>query len=70
MSDESKVKPTFIRPVNRTMSYEDRKGYVCICMYVYVYVNMYSHMRTKTLITYLSSQDQSLNGIHLPPSIT
>ena len=35
MSDESKVKTTFIRPVNRTMSYEDRRGYVCvsICMY-------------------------------------
>ena len=27
MSDESKVKTTFIRPVNRTMSYEDRRGY-------------------------------------------
>ena len=34
MSDESKVKTTFIRPVNRTMSYEDRRGYVCICIYV------------------------------------
>ena len=33
MTDESKVKTTFIRPVNRTMSYEDRRGYVC--MYVY-----------------------------------
>ena len=33
MTDESKVKTTFIRPVNRTMSYEDRRGYVCICMY-------------------------------------
>ena len=32
MTDESKVKTTFIRPVNRTMSYEDRRGYVC--MYV------------------------------------
>ena len=30
-SDESKVKTTFIRPVNRTMSYGDRRGYVCIC---------------------------------------
>ena len=28
MTDESKVKTTFIRPVNRTMSYEDRRGYV------------------------------------------
>ena len=27
MTDESKVKTTFIRPVNRTMSYEDRRGY-------------------------------------------
>ena len=33
MSDESKVKTTFIRPVNRTMSYEDRRGYVYVCMY-------------------------------------
>ena len=35
MTDESKVKTTFIRPVNRTMSYEDRRGYVCmyVCMY-------------------------------------
>ena len=34
MSDESKVKTTLIKPVNRTMSYEDRRGYVyvCICM--------------------------------------
>ena len=32
MTDESKVKTTFIRPVNRTMSYEDR-----ICMYVCMY---------------------------------
>ena len=32
--DESKVKTTFIRPVNRTMSYEDRIGYVCIYMYI------------------------------------
>ena len=30
MTDESKVKTTFIRPVNRTMSYEDRRGYVCM----------------------------------------
>ena len=36
MTDESKVKTTFIRPVNRTMSYEDRRGYV----YVYVYVTV------------------------------
>ena len=28
-----KFKTTFIRSVNRTMSYEDRRGYVCICMY-------------------------------------
>ena len=34
MTDESKVKTTFIRPVNRTMSYEDRRGYVYVCMYV------------------------------------
>ena len=34
MSDESKVNTTFIRPVNRTMSYEDRRGYVCMYMYV------------------------------------
>ena len=34
MTDESKVKTTFIRPVNRTMSYEDRRGYVCMYMYV------------------------------------
>ena len=33
MTDESKVKTTFIRPVNRTMSYEDRRGYVCMYMY-------------------------------------
>ena len=29
-----KFKTTFIRPVNRTMSYEDRRGYV----YVYVII--------------------------------
>ena len=36
MSDESKVKTTCILPVNRTMSYEDRRGYICmyVCMYV------------------------------------
>ena len=32
MTDESKVKTTFIRPVNRTMSYEDRRGYVYVCV--------------------------------------
>ena len=32
MTDKSKVKTTCVRPVNRTMSYEDRRGYV----YVYV----------------------------------
>ena len=38
MTDESKVKTTFIRPVNRTMSYEDRRGYVC--MYVCICICM------------------------------
>ena len=33
--DESKVKTACVRPVNRTMSYEDRIGYVCthVCMW-------------------------------------
>ena len=30
MSDESKVMTNCIRPVNRTMSYEDRRGYICM----------------------------------------
>ena len=36
MIDKSKVKKTCVRPVNMTMSYEDRRGHV----YVYVYVCM------------------------------
>ena len=43
MIDKSKVKKTCVRPVNRTMSYEDRRGYVCICIYVkcYTYHSMF-----------------------------
>ena len=43
MIDELKVKTTFIRPVNRTVSYEDRRG--CICMYVCMYVMCMLHTR-------------------------
>ena len=44
MTDESKVKTTFIRPVNRTMSYEDRRGYVYVCMYVKLLILMKSSL--------------------------
>ena len=43
MTDESKVKTTFIRPVNRTMSYEDRRGYVCmyVCISLHHFYNIF-----------------------------
>ncbi len=40
MIDKSKVKKTCVIPVNRTMSYEDRRGYVCIYVYVYIRPNL------------------------------
>ena len=45
MSDQSKVKTTFIRPVNRTMSYEDIRGYICmyVCMYDMLYFMRLEH---------------------------
>ena len=47
MTDESKVKTTFIRPVNRTMSYEDRRGYVC--MYDIIILFEHKHCHAKLL---------------------
>ena len=54
MTDESKVKTTFIRPVNRTMSYEDRRGYV------YVYVCMIGRLNAVQMTSLMKTNMAAL----------
>ena len=66
MTDKSKVKTTCVRPVNRTMSCEDRRG--CLCTwYVYMWgVSRKLATFEKMTVTGMYLRDLNVLLLHYP----